>query len=106
SIVDRYLEHSRIHYFYNDGQEEIYLSSADWMTRNLQKRVELMCPVFDQNLKKSLINILNLSLADNEKARVLRTNGQYEYYELNGELPFRSQFAAQKVENWKVEAPE
>jgi len=106
SIVDRYLEHSRIHYFYNAGEEELYLSSADWMTRNLQKRVELMCPVFDSNLKKSLINILNLSLADSEKARVLRNNGQYEYYELNGEVPFRSQFAAQKVENWKVEVPE
>ena len=106
SIVDRYLEHSRIHYFYNAGEEELYLSSADWMTRNLQKRVELMCPVFDSNLKKSLINILNLSLADSEKARVLRNNGQYEYYELNGEVPFRSQFAAQRVENWKVEVPE
>jgi polyphosphate kinase len=101
SIVDRYLEHSRIAYFYNDGQEELYLSSADWMTRNLEKRVELMCPVFDSTLKESLIHILNLSLADNEKARILRMNGQYEYYELNDETPFRSQFAAQNVRNWK-----
>lgn len=101
SIVDRYLEHSRVIYFYNDGEEELYLSSADWMTRNLQKRVELMCPVFDDSLKRTLINILKLSLDDNKKARVLRVNGQYENFELGEEQPFRSQFAAQKVKSWK-----
>ena len=47
SIVDRYLEHSRIVYFHNGGEEELFLSSADWMTRNLTRRIELMCPVFD-----------------------------------------------------------
>lgn len=102
SIVDRYLEHSRIVYFYNDGKEEVYLSSADWMTRNLEKRVELLCPVFDQELKNILIVLLQLSLADNVKARLLKMNGQYEQLrELVGIAPFRSQFEAQYVERWK-----
>lgn len=102
SIVDRYLEHSRIVYFYNDNKEEVYLSSADWMTRNLEKRVELLCPVFDNELKNLLIAILQLNLADNVKARVLKVNGQYEREELkDGALPYRSQFEAQHVERWK-----
>lgn len=102
SIVDRYLEHSRLVYFLNDGHEEVYISSADWMTRNLEKRVELLCPVFDSELKAVLIELLQLSLADNVKARVLKVNGQYEYLEVNDQQSsFRSQFEAQKVERWK-----
>jgi len=102
SIVDRYLEHSRIVYFYNDSKEEVYLSSADWMTRNLEKRVELLCPVFDSELKNLLIVMLQLNLADNVKARVLKVNGQYERVTLEEEaMPYRSQFEAQLVERWK-----
>jgi len=102
SIVDRYLEHSRIVYFYNDSNEEVYLSSADWMTRNLEKRVELLCPVFDSELKNLLIVMLQLSLADNVKARVLKVNGQYERVALkDGAAPYRSQFESQHVERWK-----
>src|SRR5690606_35071643 len=102
SIVDRYLEHSRIVYFYNDGEEEVYLSSADWMTRNLEKRVELLCPVFDSELKNLLIVILQLNLADNVKARVLGVNGQYERVAVDAEvIPYRSQFESQQVERWK-----
>ncbi|MCM3632513.1 RNA degradosome polyphosphate kinase [Paenibacillus camelliae] len=101
SIVDRYLEHSRIVYFYNDGEEEVYLSSADWMTRNLEKRVELLCPVFDSELKNLLIVILQLNLADNVKARVLGVNGQYERVAIDEAIPYRSQFESQQVERWK-----
>ncbi|MEK4250802.1 RNA degradosome polyphosphate kinase [Paenibacillus sp. FSL W7-1287] len=100
SIVDRYLEHSRIVYFYNDGEEEVYLSSADWMTRNLEKRVELLCPVFDSELKNLLIVILQLNLADNVKARALGVNGQYERVAID-QAPYRSQFESQQVERWK-----
>ena len=101
SIVDRYLEHSRIVYFYNDGEEEVYLSSADWMTRNLEKRVELLCPVFDSELKNLLIVILQLNLADNVKARALGVNGQYERVAIDEAIPYRSQFESQQVERWK-----
>ena len=101
SIVDRYLEHSRIVYFYNDGDEEVYLSSADWMTRNLEKRVELLCPVFDDELKNTLIVLLKMSLSDNVKARQLRMTGQYEVVERVYEEPFRSQYVAQQVSSWK-----
>ncbi|MFD0962274.1 polyphosphate kinase 1 [Paenibacillus chungangensis] len=102
SIVDRYLEHSRIMYFLNDGgEEEVYLSSADWMTRNLLKRIELMCPVFDAGLRTVLINMLNMNLEDNVKARFLKPNGLYEHISSESGKPFRSQFEAMSIELWK-----
>lgn len=102
SIVDRYLEHSRIFYFYNDEQEDLYLSSADWMTRNLEKRLELLCPVIQPSLKSTLINVLLMSLADNVKARVLMMNSQYVKRPVyDQQVAYRSQFAAQKISNWK-----
>jgi polyphosphate kinase len=104
SIVDRFLEHSRIFYFENEGDPEIYIASADWMTRNLTRRVELMCPVFDQHIKTSLIHILKLSLEDNVKARVLQSNGLYERVLAEGEKPLRSQFEAMKIKSWKKTA--
>ena len=54
SIIGRYLEHTRIYYFYNDGQENVFCASADWMQRNLNRRVEIMFPIDDENLKKKL----------------------------------------------------
>jgi polyphosphate kinase len=78
SIVGRFLEHSRIFYFANGGQNSIYLASADWMPRNLYERVEVMFPVKDPLLRERLRNeILNAYLADTVKARVLRRNGSY-----------------------------
>jgi polyphosphate kinase len=78
SIVGRFLEHSRIFYFANGGQEEIYLSSADWMPRNLYERVEIMFPVKDPMLRDRIRHeILNAYLADTVKARVLRRDGTY-----------------------------
>jgi polyphosphate kinase len=77
SIVDRYLEHARIFYFRNGGHEEIYMSSADWMVRNLEKRLEIMFPVPQPAQKKRLTNILRTYFADNVKARRLGPDGCY-----------------------------
>jgi polyphosphate kinase len=78
SIVGRFLEHSRIYYFANGGQESIYLSSADWMPRNLYERVEVMFPVKDALLRERVKHeILDAYLADTVKARVLRRDGSY-----------------------------
>lgn len=78
SVVGRLLEHSRIFYFENGGNEEIYISSADWMPRNLYERVEVLCPILDESLKQRMKNeILAAYMADNVKARLLDRNGQY-----------------------------
>ena len=78
SIVGRFLEHSRIYYFYNDGNEAVYLSSADLMERNLDRRVEVMFPIDDENIKKEIIKILKIVYHDTEKARVLLPDGSYK----------------------------
>ena len=75
SIVGTFLEHSRIFYFENDGSPEIYMGSADWMPRNLDKRVEILFPVEDSDLKKEIIHILHTQLADNTKAHLLQPDG-------------------------------
>ncbi|WP_129726962.1 RNA degradosome polyphosphate kinase [Ectobacillus funiculus] len=79
SIVGRYLEHSRVYYFHHNGEEKIYLSSADWMTRNMEKRIEISFPILDQSLKIRIIHILNLALLDNTKAREQNEFGEYVY---------------------------
>lgn len=101
SIVDRFLEHSRIIYFENGGQPEVYISSADWMSRNLTRRVELLCPVLDKPLQRMLIRILQISLYDNVKARVLQPNGMYEQRESEDQPAFRSQFKSMNIGLWK-----
>jgi len=79
SIIGRFLEHSRVMYFANDGEEEVYIGSADWMLRNLNNRVEIVCPVQDPRLKKYLKNeVLEAYLRDNVNARELRPDGSYE----------------------------
>ncbi|PYE48208.1 polyphosphate kinase 1 [Paenibacillus barcinonensis] len=100
SIVDRFLEHSRLFYFENDGNPDVFISSADWMSRNLNRRIELMCPVFDPTLKKMLVDILNLSLNDNVKARQLMPNGNYVFVK-NEKPPLRSQTEAMGIIPWK-----
>ena len=67
-LVDMFLEHSRIWYFYNDGKEDLYLTSADWMQRNLNRRIETAFPILDSGLKKRIIDILDIQLKDNTKA--------------------------------------
>lgn len=83
SIVDRYLEHSRVFIFGNGGNPEVYLSSADWMPRNLNRRVELMFPVLQEDLKHQVREILQAQLADNSKARLLKPDGSYEKVQVN-----------------------
>jgi len=79
SVVDRFLEHSRVWYFEAGGKREVYLSSADWMLRNFVRRVEIAFPVEDAGLKERILDeVLGTSLADNVKARILRADGQYE----------------------------
>ncbi len=79
SIVDRFLEHSRIYYFHNGGDEEYYGSSADWMPRNLNKRVELLFPIASEEGKAKLRTVLDLFWLDNVKARMLQPDGSYQY---------------------------
>jgi polyphosphate kinase len=92
SIVDRFLEHSRVYYFQNGGDDQVYLSSADWMSRNLDKRVELMFPIEDSGHKSSVLYALRAMFRDNVKARCLRADGTYDRKEpAPGEQPFRVQ---------------
>ena len=92
SIVDRFLEHSRVYYFLNGGEEQVYLASADWMTRNLDKRVELMFPVEDAAHKATVMYALRMMFRDNVKARCLRPDGTYERKpRAANEQPFRVQ---------------
>ncbi len=77
SIVGNFLEHARIFYFRNNGMEEYYMGSADWMPRNLDKRVEILFPVEDENLKKELGHILQIQLEDNVKSHILQPDGSY-----------------------------
>ena len=91
SIVGYFLEHSRIFHFYNNGFEEVYMGSADWMPRNLDKRVEILFPVEDDALKAEVIHILDIQLADNEKARILQKNGTYRRAAKGGHAKLNSQ---------------
>ncbi|NEN99809.1 MAG: RNA degradosome polyphosphate kinase, partial [Moorea sp. SIO3I7] len=77
SVVGRFLEHSRIFYFQNQGQEEVYIGSADWMRRNLDRRVEAVTPVEDPEITKDLEEILAIMLADNRQAWDLQPDGTY-----------------------------
>ena len=77
-VIDRFLEHARILYFYHGGDERLFISSADWMPRNLDRRVELLVPVEDNTCRRNLISILRTTLADNVKARRLLPSGRYE----------------------------
>lgn len=77
SIVGRFLEHSRIFYFKHGGRDDIYIGSADWMQRNLTRRVEALVPIEDDRLKKKIMAIVDLYLRDNQKARILKPDGHY-----------------------------
>jgi len=92
SVIDHYLEHSRIYYFANGGSEELYLASADWMTRNLERRVELLFPVQDEKIRMEVTGILNDYFRDNYKARILDNRGTWtQVNPAEGEKPFRVQ---------------
>ena len=84
SIVGDFLEHSRIFYFHNNGHEEVYMGSADWMPRNLDKRVEILFPVEDETLKSEVIHILTIQLQDTLKAHIMQPDGTYRKQDLRG----------------------
>ena len=104
SIVGNFLEHSRIFYFENDENYEIYCGSADWMPRNLERRVEILFPVDDHALKEELLHILNSQLKDNVKASILQADGTYEKQDKRGRKLYSCQdaFCAEAVEKAKV----
>jgi polyphosphate kinase len=102
SIVDEYLEHARVWVFHNNGKEKVYISSADWMVRNLDHRVEATCLITEEGLKKQLKNILNIQLNDNVKARWLDNELSNDYVSSKGKKKIRSQvetyhFLAKKI---------
>ncbi len=84
SIVGSFLEHTRIYYFLNGGQEEVYLASADWMPRNLDRRVEILFPIENENLKKEVMHVLEIQLQDTLKAQIKQTDGSYEKVDRRG----------------------
>ncbi len=92
SIVDRFLEHGRIYIFGNDGDTEVFIGSADWMTRNLTHRIEVIAPVLDEDHKKIVLDVINIELEDNVKARIIDADQKNEYVR-NSKKEVRSQLA-------------
>ena len=91
SIVGTFLEHSRIFYFGNGGNEEVYMASADWMPRNLDRRVEIVFPVEDEGIKDEIKHVLDLEFRDNVKAHILKSSGLYEKQDKRGKTLINSQ---------------
>ena len=108
SIVGNFLEHSRIFYFENDGAPEIYMGSADWMPRNLDRRVEIMFPILNEKLKEKAMHILNVQLSDNLKAHVLGPDGTYSKIDRRGKAAIGAQdtFCKEAVEAVKAASEE
>lgn len=79
SIIDEYLEHGRVFVFHNEGNQSVYISSGDWMIRNLDHRIEAACPIYNTDIKKEIIDILNIQLAENVKGRILDNEQSNEY---------------------------
>lgn len=96
SIIDYYLEHARVFHFHQGGDDLVFISSADWMTRNLEKRIELMIPVIDRDIKTQLLDILNAGFKDNQQAHRILENGKSERIVSTGKPAFRLQEHLQK----------
>lgn len=92
SIVDKFLEHTRLYIFCNNDDNKVYISSADWMTRNIDNRVEVSCPIYQEDIKQELLDIYDICWSDNVKARVL-DKSQKNHYRKNNQPKVRSQFA-------------
>ncbi len=91
SIVDKYLEHARVHIFCNGGDELTYLTSADFMSRNIDSRVEVGFPLYDKAIKKEIRDIIDIQLADNTKAREINSHNSNKYHKTRSEIPCRAQ---------------
>ena len=100
SIVDQFLEHPRIMLFNNGGEKSLYISSADWMERNIDQRVEVTCPIYDPVLKQRIIDILEIQLKDNKKARIINQQQNNPYFKNGRKKPVRSQI---DIYNYLVE---
>ena len=94
SIVDRYLEHTRLFYFGNGGDPEYYLASADWMYRNLDRRVEILFPVEDERIREICLRLLHFQLADTDKGRRLLGSGVYTRPKVDHYSGARSQYTS------------
>ncbi len=92
SIVDKFLEHSRLYVFGNNNNPKVYISSADWMTRNIENRVEVSCPIYDENIKKELLDTFEINWNDNVKSRSINESQNNEYRR-NDKEKTRSQLA-------------
>ena len=79
SVVDKYLEHSRVYVFENGGDKKVYISSADLMTRNIEKRVEVACPIYQENIKNQILKTLKISQKDNVKTRLINYEPQNKF---------------------------
>lgn len=91
SIVDEYLEHARVMVFHNNGHEKVFISSADWMVRNIDHRIEAACPILDEKIKQEVVDILNIQLKDNIKARILNNEQNNIYVNPRNTRKVRSQ---------------
>lgn len=96
SIVDKFLEHSRVFVFCNNHKELYYISSADWMPRNLDNRIEIATPIFDPDIQKEIKTMLNIQLKDNVKARIINASGNNQYKSPNNSRKIRSQMELYK----------
>jgi polyphosphate kinase len=93
SIIDRYLEHARVYVFGHEGKNKMYLSSADWMQRNLNNRIEVAFPIYDNQVKQQILNILHIQLKDNCKARIIDRLQSNKYKTPDHTSPVRAQYA-------------
>jgi len=91
SIIDKFLEHTRLYVFSNNDNPKIYISSADWMTRNIDTRVEVSCPIYDEDIKKELLDLFDICWNDNVKARIINES-QDNTYRKNDKEKVRAQF--------------
>jgi polyphosphate kinase len=92
SIIDKFLEHTRMYVFCNNNDNKVYISSADWMTRNIENRVEVSCPIYQDDIKKELLDVFDICWSDNVKARVIESSQSNEYRK-DSKVKVRAQFA-------------
>ncbi len=104
SIVDKYLEHSRIIIFCNGGNELYYISSADWMTRNLDRRIEIACPIYDKEIQQELKDMIDIQLKDNVKARIINEEQNNHYLKSGSKRKLRSQIELYKYYKNKLKS--